>query len=80
MGSGAICNFMAWPEEPSNPEVAWKIAIGRCPACLERDTLFKWRAGMLTDWHDLCTHYHCKACDADYCWGIAWVMRACRPR
>ena len=67
---GAICDFQSVPEEPCNPEVAWKIAVGYCPNCLNRDVLLRWVPR--DENHHLCTHYHCRHCEADYCWPMAW--------
>lgn len=65
--NGAICDLLE--HEPANKEVADKIMGGYCPNCNAED-LIRWCPG--SGFHDLCTHFHCMRCDADYCWPIAW--------
>lgn len=67
MANGAICDLLE--HEPVNKEVADKIKDDCCPDC-NAEGIVRWCPG--NNMHDLCTHFHCMKCDADYCWPIAW--------
>jgi hypothetical protein len=65
--SGAICDLLE--HSPSNPEVAKKVLNNECPDC-SKHNLIRWCPQ--SGFHDLCSHFHCLDCDADYCYPIAW--------
>lgn len=67
MTDGAICDLLE--HEPLNKELGDKIMDGHCPNCAS-DKLIRWCPN--SGFHDLCTHFHCLDCDADYHWPIAW--------
>lgn len=72
MCSGAICGIShGLPERASNPDVAWKLVIGRCPECLERE-LFIYTPSWTFSGHDMCQHFHCSSCDNEWCWLSDW--------